>query len=112
MLKCNFIIFLAPLWTLCKLGNSGARLRKFSRLCFVVDDDPSKKDLFNLNHRYGSAAVASALLLVTVDGSHHGKILELQVIHKCGLFHTHLHEKCFLNDFKKFVCLFVCSRVV
>ena len=98
MLRCNFIIFLAPLWTLCKLGNSGARLRKFSRLCFVVDDDPSKKDLFNLNHRYGSAAVASALLLVTVDGSHHGKILELQVIHKCGLFHTQLHKE-MKNDF-------------
>ena len=68
--------------------------------CFVivVVDDPSKKDLFNLNHRYGSAAVASALLLVTVDGSHHGKILELQVIHKCGLFHTQLRKK-MKNDF-------------
>ena len=54
-----------------------------------------QRHLFNLNHRYGSAAVASALLLVTVDGSHHGKILELQVIHKCGLFHTHLHKKHF-----------------
>ena len=51
---------LAPLWALCKLGNSGARLRKFSRLCFVVDDDPSKKDLFNLNHRICCCSVSFA----------------------------------------------------
>ena len=61
----------------------------------LLNVDSQFETIFAINHRYGSAAVASALLLVTVDGSHHGKILELQVIHKCGLFHTHLHKKIF-----------------
>lgn len=34
-------------------------LRWFSRLCFVVDDDPSKKDLFNLNHRSAAPSLPS-----------------------------------------------------
>ena len=42
--------------------------------CFVivVVDDPSKKDLFNLNHQSTKLQTprTSALLLVTVDGSH------------------------------------------
>ena len=55
---------------------AASKKTNFENFCFVVDDDPSKKDLFNLNHRSAAAAVASGLLLVTVDGSHHGKILE------------------------------------
>lgn len=49
------------------LKDCSMTMMKISRLCFVVDDDPSKKDLFNLNHRSAEQLYVQSVRFASCD---------------------------------------------